>query len=82
MGIIILIGIVTGVSLSKYSKVGERTTIDRKGACNEYVNENANEHACGNNNPKNSLSLENSGLQIDVLKEGNVNKEVLHIYSK
>ncbi len=83
LGVIILIGIVTvsAISLIGYSKIGERTTIDAKSICNEKVPEHANQNACGNN-IQNSISLQNSNLKIDVLRNNQTNKEILHIYSK
>ncbi len=73
LGIIILVGIVTAISLSDYSKVREKTEIETKGICDEKE--------CDKNTPT-TLSLENSGLKIDVLRDSKTNKEVLHIYGK
>ncbi len=78
LGIIILVGIVTAISLSnidlsKYTKVRDKIKIETKGICDEK--------RCDKNTPT-TLSLEGSGLKIDVLRNNNVNKEILHIYGK
>ena len=72
---IFLLGVITAsvISFSQYSKVSEKTEIKTEGVCKEKV--------CEKNTPK-TLSLENSGLQIDVLRDSKNNKEVLHIYPK
>lgn len=73
LGIILLVGIVTSISLSDYSKVRDKNEIETKGICDEK--------RCDKNTPT-TLSLEDSGLQIDVLKDSKTGKEVLHIYGK
>ncbi len=73
LGIFLLIGIVTAISLSDYSKVREKTEIETDGICKEKI--------CEKNTLK-TLSLENSNLKIDVLRDSKTNKEVLHIYGK
>lgn len=72
-GILLLVGTVTAISLSDYSKVREETQIKTDGICGEKV--------C-DKNIHSTLSLENSGLKIDVLKDSKTNKEILHIYGK
>ena len=73
--IILVIGIITAsaISLSNYTKIGEKTSIDTKGICNEKV--------CDKDTPK-TISLQDSNLKIDVLKDNKTGKEILNIYSK
>ena len=72
-GIILLVGMVTAISLSNYSKVSEKTSVETKGICNEKE--------CDKNTPSN-ISLENSGLKLDVLRDAQTGEEILNIHAR